>query len=140
MDLLTVVMHEIGHVLGYGDLDPAAASGDLMSATLAEGVRRLPGVTDAPLAPLAWDEVSGSLKATLDSAKPLAGVTSFTPTAAPMNGNGAAPTVASPDRAASSPIDWTRQYRAPAAWDSPSTRASDGDPILPPVEFQLAIG
>ena len=42
MDLLTVVMHEMGHVLGYGDLDPATASTDLMNATLAEGVRRLP--------------------------------------------------------------------------------------------------
>jgi Ca2+-binding RTX toxin-like protein len=41
MDLLTVVMHELGHVLGFEDLDPEAYSHNLMSATLASGVRRL---------------------------------------------------------------------------------------------------
>jgi len=39
MDLLTVVMHELGHVLGYEDLDPNA--GVLMSGTLDAGTRRL---------------------------------------------------------------------------------------------------
>ena len=39
MDLLTVVMHEFGHVLGYGDLDPNAQK--LMSGTLDAGTRRL---------------------------------------------------------------------------------------------------
>jgi Ca2+-binding RTX toxin-like protein len=37
MDLLTVVMHELGHVLGFGDLDPSA--GSLMSGALDAGVR-----------------------------------------------------------------------------------------------------
>ena len=41
-DLLTVVMHELGHTLGLGDLDPAEAPADLMAETLATGVRRLP--------------------------------------------------------------------------------------------------
>jgi len=41
MDLLTVVMHEIGHVLGFEDLDAEEYPHDLMSATLAAGVRRL---------------------------------------------------------------------------------------------------
>jgi len=41
MDLLTVVMHEIGHVLGFEDLDAEEYPRDLMSATLAAGVRRL---------------------------------------------------------------------------------------------------
>ena len=41
MDLLTAVMHELGHVLGYEDVDPAAA--DLMSETLDTGVRQLLG-------------------------------------------------------------------------------------------------
>jgi hypothetical protein len=41
-DLLTVVMHEMGHVLGLGDLDPAAVPHDLLTATLALGTRRLP--------------------------------------------------------------------------------------------------
>jgi hypothetical protein len=40
IDLLTVVEHELGHVLGLGDLDPLAAPHDLLSETLAVGVRR----------------------------------------------------------------------------------------------------
>ena len=39
MDLLTVVMHELGHVLGFNDLDPNAQN--LMSGTLDAGERRL---------------------------------------------------------------------------------------------------
>ncbi|HTU01993.1 MAG TPA: hypothetical protein VMG58_09265, partial [Candidatus Sulfotelmatobacter sp.] len=38
MDLLTVVTHELGHVLGYSDV-PGQASG-VMAATLEAGVRR----------------------------------------------------------------------------------------------------
>ncbi len=41
-DLLTVLMHEMGHFLGHADLDPQASFYDLMSADLAVGVRRLP--------------------------------------------------------------------------------------------------
>jgi hypothetical protein len=39
MDLLTVVMHELGHALGFGDFDPNA--GAVMSGTLESGTRRL---------------------------------------------------------------------------------------------------
>jgi len=42
IDLLTVVMHELGHVLGYEDLAPAAVKYDLMTGSLGAGVRRLP--------------------------------------------------------------------------------------------------
>ena len=42
MDLLTVVEHELGHVLGLGDLDPQAVPHELLTTTLAAGVRRLP--------------------------------------------------------------------------------------------------
>jgi hypothetical protein len=42
MDLLTVVEHELGHVLGLGDLDPQAVPHDLLTETLATGVRRFP--------------------------------------------------------------------------------------------------
>ncbi len=45
-DLLTVVMHELGHTLGLGDLDPARYHGDLMDTTLAVGVQRLPSSRD----------------------------------------------------------------------------------------------
>jgi hypothetical protein len=39
MDLLTVVMHELGHELGLPDLDAAAHPGDVMAEGLAPGVR-----------------------------------------------------------------------------------------------------
>jgi hypothetical protein len=42
-DLLTAVMHEMGHVLGLSDLDD---EGELMSGTLQPGTRRLPTTAD----------------------------------------------------------------------------------------------
>src|SRR4051812_7427265 len=42
IDLLTVVMHEMGHVLGLDDLDVQATPHDLMTVSLAPGIRRLP--------------------------------------------------------------------------------------------------
>jgi hypothetical protein len=42
VDLLTVVMHELGHELGLADVDPAGAPADLMAESLGVGVRRLP--------------------------------------------------------------------------------------------------
>jgi large repetitive protein len=44
MDLLTVVEHELGYVVGLDDLD--GLSSGLMSATLKTGVRRLAGATE----------------------------------------------------------------------------------------------
>jgi hypothetical protein len=46
MDLLTVIMHELGHVLGFEDIVSQEYSCDLMSATLAAGVRRLDTCAD----------------------------------------------------------------------------------------------
>jgi len=40
MDLLTVVMHEMGHALGYADLTSEADAGDLMYEMLTSGTRR----------------------------------------------------------------------------------------------------
>lgn len=42
MDLLTVLAHELGHVLGRHDLDPVAHSRDVMAGSLAVGQSRLP--------------------------------------------------------------------------------------------------
>jgi hypothetical protein len=49
MDLLSVVSHELGHVLG---LDDGPDRGDVMGETLAPGVRRLPAAGDLPSARL----------------------------------------------------------------------------------------
>jgi hypothetical protein len=48
IDLLTVMEHELGHVLGLKDLD--AASDDLMSGVLEVGIRRNASAADAVLA------------------------------------------------------------------------------------------
>jgi hypothetical protein len=42
MDLLTVVLHELGHVLGFDDLDATIAPHTLMTEALGAGTRRLP--------------------------------------------------------------------------------------------------
>ena len=47
IDLLTVVIHEMGHVLGRVDLDPATNPHDLMSDVLPTGVRRVPESVNA---------------------------------------------------------------------------------------------
>jgi hypothetical protein len=40
MDLLTVLAHELGHLLGLEDLDAHEHEDDLMAALLAPGIRR----------------------------------------------------------------------------------------------------
>ena len=40
VDLGTVMRHELGHILGYGDLDPATAGDSIMSGTILPGQRR----------------------------------------------------------------------------------------------------
>ncbi|MEQ8848076.1 putative Ig domain-containing protein [Botrimarina sp.] len=47
VDLLTVLTHEYGHVLGLADLDPSSSPTSVMAATLMPGVRRLPTGEDA---------------------------------------------------------------------------------------------
>ncbi|MEB3829160.1 proprotein convertase P-domain-containing protein [Phormidium sp. CCY1219] len=42
MDLLTVVTHEIGHVLGLADIEGSDRAGELMHGSLVAGERRLP--------------------------------------------------------------------------------------------------
>ena len=45
MDLLTVLMHELGHVLGFDDLESDLQSNSLMFHELAPGLRRLPALS-----------------------------------------------------------------------------------------------
>jgi hypothetical protein len=58
VDLLTVVMHELGHVLGMPELPVAEAPHDLMAGTLPLGTRRLPSSARnvSPLSLLAKDQ------------------------------------------------------------------------------------
>jgi hypothetical protein len=58
MDLLTVVMHELGHVLGYQDLD--SSSDTLMAGTLDAGTRRLSDSTAETPKLVQMDGVAGS--------------------------------------------------------------------------------
>jgi hypothetical protein len=60
IDLLTIVEHELGHVLGMDDLDPQAD--DLMSSTSPAGLRRR-------LGPTAIDAVLGASYAVAQSDK-----------------------------------------------------------------------
>jgi hypothetical protein len=46
MDLLTVVTHELGHILGLGDVSATFLPNDLMDIDLPTGTRRLPTPTD----------------------------------------------------------------------------------------------
>ncbi|MCA9179614.1 MAG: hypothetical protein KDB14_34395, partial [Planctomycetales bacterium] len=41
VDLLTVVMHELGHIVGLGDQDPAFSGNSLMTGRIDPGIRRL---------------------------------------------------------------------------------------------------
>ena len=45
MDLLTVVLHELGHIAGFGDHYSANGAGDIMYGYLDAGVSRLPDLT-----------------------------------------------------------------------------------------------
>jgi hypothetical protein len=72
MDLLTVVLHELGHVLGFDHVEADADAGSLMQATLAPGVRRLVAAeqdeAEPPGAPTAVSEQAEDPTATAQDA------------------------------------------------------------------------
>ncbi len=51
MDLMTVVEHELGHILGYADVAAGSAPDFLMTVSLSAGMRRTPPGLVIPLAP-----------------------------------------------------------------------------------------
>ena len=63
IDLLTVVLHELGHVLGLGDLGNEEHAHDLLAETLAPGTRRLPGSAQPSVAPRMLSETQPVLEA-----------------------------------------------------------------------------
>jgi hypothetical protein len=62
-DLLTVLTHELGHVLGYDDLDPLSGPPSIMRGVLSAGTRRVPAGGASGLVPSTLD----SQLSTLDS-------------------------------------------------------------------------
>jgi hypothetical protein len=74
IDLLTVVLHELGHVIGLGDLPSASAAGNLMSENISTSLRRLPAGTGS------------STSSSLPAAQPPISSSSDNSTAAGLNG------------------------------------------------------
>lgn len=97
MDLLTTVMHELGHVLGYGDQQTQRHSANLMTETLPTGVRRSL-LADFPAGPVGQSPSShnASVRELLNRS-----LTTFAGTwVSTGNGNGSATTT-------KPVIDWT---------------------------------
>src|SRR5262249_55223882 len=125
MDLLTVVEHELGHVLGLDDLDPQAVPHDLLTTTLAPGVRRLPTPVVEVVAPaaLATPEASPAPSTLQTPAAPL-----VVPPVAPAGG-GADPlglTLAADAEAPAGPLVVTAAAAVAAPALDGSLPAGDG--------------
>ncbi len=70
IDLLTVISHELGHVLGLEDVDLSTDNSSLMTATLGPGIRRLPSQANVLLqesGPVSNAYVTVDLLTTIDS-------------------------------------------------------------------------
>ncbi|MDH4185892.1 MAG: putative Ig domain-containing protein [Nitrospira sp.] len=83
VDLLTTLLHELGHVLGYGDqpmTSPVHAT--LMTETLATGTRRLPSALDLGVSGLSGLSGSSSLSGVTGSDSALS-----TPALSPVEGS-----------------------------------------------------
>jgi hypothetical protein len=90
VDLLTVVTHELGHLLGFDSIDSAVLAHDWMTATLATGVRRYPDVVAIRAKP---DPLPGPETVVLDHvfAAPAPWAMSLDPSALGVKAGNAAP-------------------------------------------------
>jgi hypothetical protein len=75
MDLLTTVMHELGHVVGLPDSTQASDANDLMYISLVEGERRLPGAGDVAQANAPSNQTESQTPAGVTYSAPTAQVT-----------------------------------------------------------------
>src|SRR5262249_26774146 len=82
-DLLTVVMHELGHVYGLEDLSSPADAHDLMATTLVTGERRLPGPANQPLGSTGGGTVIAPAPTAVDQARDLVGTELISAIASP---------------------------------------------------------
>jgi hypothetical protein len=75
VDLLTVLTHEMGHLLGLDDLDIHEHPGDVMGEFLSAGVRRLQGVGEWTVGDAfsGWVDTSGPTRSVSDADPTLAG-------------------------------------------------------------------
>jgi hypothetical protein len=101
VDLLTVVTHELGHLLGFNDIDQP---GDVESAYLSPGVRQLSAAAEfggslkeqAPTIEKAKDETEAAFLTEVAMAPPTATVSLDGTTAAVVNTNTPTPLPANP--------------------------------------------
>jgi hypothetical protein len=92
MDLLTVVMHELGHVFGLEDLPANADAHDLMATTLVPGERRLLGLSERPLVPDVREAVAAPVPTNRDHFRDLVGTELVSAHPAPGQGSAVVPT------------------------------------------------
>jgi hypothetical protein len=124
VDLLTVVTHELGHVLGFASIDAGILGYDWMTATLGTGVRRYPdaagtgGTAPAPNQPL-----------TAVTGLPVSTVSARTPEMLPIGKDGAAAGEAGPSG-----------NLLPTAVTSPLPLPRPGPAVVPPATEVSLVG
>ncbi|MBL8826329.1 MAG: hypothetical protein JNM18_05040 [Planctomycetaceae bacterium] len=85
-DLLTLVMHELGHVLGLDDFDADLRDGDVMTGEMGVGTRRMPIFGEAdPVFRDALNAVFGDLATSTTSADAVAKLSTTTVAGLPLD-------------------------------------------------------